>query len=125
MKIDRQFVPVDTLGPVDKKVLVRPYSDDKGKGKNIIIGDPRAPHLTHGVVTRKAPDKRKANKTECAVGHGAPGMPKSKRFGGEGHDKQRVKGRRLLLSNSWQNIMSKLRQRMLIKLALLSHLEHL
>jgi hypothetical protein len=33
MKIDRQSVPVDTLGPVDKKVLVRPYSTDKDKGK--------------------------------------------------------------------------------------------
>jgi hypothetical protein len=76
---------------VDKKVLVRPYSADKGKGKNIIIGDPRAPHLTHGVVTRKAPDKRKANNTRCAMGHGAPGMPKCKCFGGEGHDKQKGK----------------------------------
>jgi hypothetical protein len=91
MKIDRQFVPVDTLGPVDKKVLVRPYSTDKGKGKNIIIGDPPAPNLTHGVVTQKAPDKRKANKTGCAMGHGAPGMPKCKFFGGEGRDKQKGK----------------------------------
>ena len=48
MKIDRQSVPVDTLGPMDKKVLVRPHSADKGKGKNIIIGYPRAPNLTHG-----------------------------------------------------------------------------
>jgi hypothetical protein len=91
MKIDRQSVPDDTLGPVDKKVLVQPYSADKGKGKNIIIGDPRAPHLTHGVVTRKAPDKRKANKTGCAMGHGAPGMPKCKYFGDEGRDKQKGK----------------------------------
>jgi hypothetical protein len=91
MKIDRQSVPVDTLGPVDKKVLVRPYSVDKGKGKNIIIGDPRAPNLTHGVVTRKAPHKRKANKTGGAKGHGAPGMPKCKCFGGEGRDKQKGK----------------------------------
>jgi hypothetical protein len=91
MKIDRQSVPDDTLGPVDKKVLVQPYSIDKGKGKNIIIGDPRAPHLTHGVVTRKAPDKRKANKTGCAMGHGAPGMPKCKYFGDEGRDKQKGK----------------------------------
>jgi hypothetical protein len=91
MKIDRRSVPVDTLGPVDKKVLVQPYSADKGKGKNIIIGDPRASHLTHGVVTRKTPDKRKANKTGCAMGHGAPGMLKCKCFGGEGHDKQKGK----------------------------------
>jgi hypothetical protein len=38
---------------------------------------------------------------------------------------KRVKGRRLLLSNFWLNITSKSRQRMLIKLAMLSHLEHL
>ena len=78
-----------------------------------------------GVVTRKASDKRKANKTGGARGHGAPGMPKCKCFGGEGRDKQKVKNQRLLLSNFLLNIMRKLRQRMLIKLALLSHLEHL
>jgi hypothetical protein len=33
MKIDKQHVPVDTLGLVDKKVLVRPCSPDKAKGK--------------------------------------------------------------------------------------------
>jgi hypothetical protein len=38
---------------------------------------------------------------------------------------KKVKGQRVLLRNFWLNIMSKLRQRMLIKLALLSHLEHL
>jgi hypothetical protein len=43
------------------------------------------------VVTRKASDKRKANKTGCAMGHGAPGMPKCKYFGGEGRDKQKGK----------------------------------
>jgi hypothetical protein len=36
IKIDRQFSPVDTLGPVDKKVLVRPCSVVKGKGKKIL-----------------------------------------------------------------------------------------
>jgi hypothetical protein len=62
MKIDRQHVPVSTLGLVDKKVVVRPYSADKAKGKNIIIGDPRVPNLSRGEVTRKALDRRKANK---------------------------------------------------------------
>jgi hypothetical protein len=33
MKINRQYVSVDTLGLVDKKVLVQPCSADKGKGK--------------------------------------------------------------------------------------------
>jgi hypothetical protein len=91
MKIDRPYVHVDTLGPVDKKFLVRPCSADKGKGKNIIIGDPRMPNLSRGVVTRKAPDGRKANKTGGAEGHGKPDMPKFKSFGGEGCDKQKDK----------------------------------
>jgi hypothetical protein len=39
MKIDIQSILVDTLGPVDKKILVRPCLIDKGKDKNIIIGD--------------------------------------------------------------------------------------
>jgi hypothetical protein len=76
MKIDRQHGPVDTLGLVDKKVLVRPCSTDKAKEKNIIIGDPRVPNLSHGEVTWKAPGRRKANKTGGIRGHGAPGMPK-------------------------------------------------
>jgi hypothetical protein len=33
MKIDRQSVPVDTLGPVNKKVLVRPFRSIKAKEK--------------------------------------------------------------------------------------------
>jgi hypothetical protein len=37
MKIDRKSVPVDTLGPVDKKVLVQPYSTDKSKGKKLSL----------------------------------------------------------------------------------------
>jgi hypothetical protein len=91
MKIDRQHVPIDILGLVDKKVLVRPCSADKAKGKNIIMRDPRAPNLSHGEVTRKAPDRRKANKTRGIRGHGAPGMSKCKCFGGEGRDKQKGK----------------------------------
>jgi hypothetical protein len=94
MKIDRQSVHVDTLGPVDKKVLVRQCSADKEK--NIIIGDPRAPNLSHRVVTRKALDRRKANKTEGAGGHGIQGMSKCKSFAGEGRDKQ--KGKRLTVN---------------------------
>jgi hypothetical protein len=54
-------------------VHVRPI---KAKEKNIIIGDPCALNLSHGVVTQKAPNERKANKTGGAEGHGNPGMPK-------------------------------------------------
>jgi hypothetical protein len=91
MKIDRQSVPIDTLGPMDKKVLVRSCSTDKGRGKNIIVGDPRVPNLSCGVVTRKAPDKRKSNKTGGGMEHGDPSLPKCKCFGGEGRDKQKGK----------------------------------
>jgi hypothetical protein len=59
--------------------------------KNIIIGDPRVPNLSRGVVTQKAPDRRKANKTGGIRGHGAPGMPECKCFGGEGRYKQKGK----------------------------------
>jgi hypothetical protein len=79
------------LGPMYKKVLIRPCSADKGKGKNIIVGDPHVPNLSRRVVTRKASDRRKANKTKGARGHGEPGMPKCKSFGGEGRDKQKGK----------------------------------
>jgi hypothetical protein len=91
MKIDRQFVPIATLGLVDKKVLVRPYSTDKGKGKNIIIGGPRVPNLSRGLVTRKDPDIRKANKTRGAREHGEQAMPKCKCSGGEGRGEQKGK----------------------------------
>jgi hypothetical protein len=43
------------------------------------------------VVTRKAPDGRKANKTEGSGGHGTPGISKFKSFGGEDRDKQKDK----------------------------------
>jgi hypothetical protein len=36
MKIDRQSVPIDTLGPVDKKVLVRPCPI-KAKEKKLLL----------------------------------------------------------------------------------------
>jgi hypothetical protein len=45
-----------------KKVLVRLEVADKGKGKNIIIGDPRTSKGSRGVVAQKAPGK-KTNKT--------------------------------------------------------------
>jgi hypothetical protein len=50
-----------------KKVLVRPEVVDKGKGKNIVIGDPRMSNLSQGGVARKAPD-RKTNKSRGVRG---------------------------------------------------------
>jgi hypothetical protein len=91
MKIDKQFVHIDTLGPVDKKVLVQPCLADKGKGKNI-VGDPHVPDVSRGVVTRKAPETRKANKTGGARGHGERGMPKCKSLEVKVMINERVKG---------------------------------
>ena len=49
------------------------------------------PNLSRGVVTQKAPDRRKADKSGGTRGHGAPDMAKCKCFGGEGRDKQKGK----------------------------------
>jgi hypothetical protein len=63
MKNDKPPAPISTLEPTSKKVLVRPCVADKGKGKNIIIGDPHTPNISHRVVTPKAIDKRKTGGT--------------------------------------------------------------
>jgi hypothetical protein len=92
MKIDRQHVPIDTIELVDKKVLVRPYSADKVKGKNILSLVTLACQIYRvGRLLEKAMDRRKANKIGGIRGHGALGMPKFKCFGGEGRDKQKGK----------------------------------
>jgi hypothetical protein len=59
VKIDRPPIPVTTLVPTSKKVMVRPCAVDKHKGKNTIIGDPRMPNMSCRVVTQKALYKRK------------------------------------------------------------------
>jgi hypothetical protein len=38
---------------------------DKGKGENIVIGDPRTSNISQGGIARKAPDK-KTNKSRDA-----------------------------------------------------------
>jgi hypothetical protein len=63
MKINISHVPVSALEPKSKKVLIQPYAAEKGKDKSVIIGDPHMPNPPRKVVTRKASDKRKANKT--------------------------------------------------------------
>jgi hypothetical protein len=55
-----------TLASAEKKVLLWPCAADKGKDKNITIGDPSTPNLSHIVVTWKALDKRMANKIRGA-----------------------------------------------------------
>jgi hypothetical protein len=63
MKIDRPPVPVSTLEQTSKKDLVRPCLADKGKDKNIIIGDPCTSIISREVDTQMAPDKRNTGGT--------------------------------------------------------------
>jgi hypothetical protein len=55
--VDTQPFPVNTIEPTSKKVLVRPEVADKGKDKNIIIGDPHTSSISQEEIARKAPDK--------------------------------------------------------------------
>jgi hypothetical protein len=63
VKIVRPPVPVTTLEPMSKKIIVCPCVIDKSEYKNIVIGDPRTPNISRRVVTRKASDKRKTGGT--------------------------------------------------------------
>jgi hypothetical protein len=57
MQVDTQPFPINTIEPTCKEVLVRPEVVDKGKGKNIIIGDPRTSNISQEEIARKTPDK--------------------------------------------------------------------
>jgi hypothetical protein len=46
MQVDTHPFPINTIEPTSKKVLVRPEVVDKGKGKNIVIGDPRTSNIS-------------------------------------------------------------------------------
>jgi hypothetical protein len=124
MEIDRQSVHVDTLGPRDKKALVRPCSTDKGKGKNIIISDPHTPNLSCRVVTRRLQTEERLLRPEASRAMVNQVCTNLKVLEVKVMINKRVKGRRLLLSNFWLNITSKSKQRVLIKLAMLSHQDH-
>jgi hypothetical protein len=43
MQVDIQPFPINVIELASKKVLVQMEVVDKGKGKNIVIGDPRTP----------------------------------------------------------------------------------
>jgi hypothetical protein len=62
MQVDTQPFPINTIELASKRVLVQPEVVDKGKGKNIIIGDPRTWNISQGGIARKASDK-KTNKS--------------------------------------------------------------
>jgi hypothetical protein len=67
MQVDTQPFPVNTIEPMCKKVLVQPEVADKGKGINIVIGDPRTSSISQEEIARKTPDK-KTNKSRGAGG---------------------------------------------------------
>jgi hypothetical protein len=65
--VDTQPFHVNTIEPTNKKVLVRPKVADKGKDKNIIIGDPRTSNISQEEIARKASD-RKTNRSRGTGG---------------------------------------------------------
>jgi hypothetical protein len=67
MQVDTQPFHVNTIEPTCKKIMVSPKVDDKGKGKNIVTGDPRTSNISQEEIVRKAPDK-KTNKSRGAGG---------------------------------------------------------
>jgi hypothetical protein len=58
MQVDTQPFPVNTIDIAYKKILVRPEMADKGKGKDIIIGDPRISNISQNKINQKAPDEK-------------------------------------------------------------------
>jgi hypothetical protein len=68
MQVDTQPFHVNTIDIACKKVFVWPEMADKGKSKDIIIGDPRTSNISQKEVARKALDN-KTNKSGGAGGH--------------------------------------------------------
>jgi hypothetical protein len=54
MQVDTQPFPINTTELTCKKVLVRPEMADKGKGKGIVIGNPRMSIISQKEIARKA-----------------------------------------------------------------------
>jgi hypothetical protein len=67
MQVDMQPFSMNIIDLSGKKVLVRPEVADQGKGKNIVIDDPRTSNISQEEIARKAPD-RKTNKLGGAGG---------------------------------------------------------
>jgi hypothetical protein len=65
MQVDTQ--PFPSIEPTCKKVLVGPEMADKGKGRGIVIGDPRISIISQKEIARKDSDG-KAKKSEGAGG---------------------------------------------------------
>jgi hypothetical protein len=64
MQVDTEPFPVNMINFDDKKVLVRPSAADKGKGKGIIIGDPREADENTKISCRKVVAEKTPNGDE-------------------------------------------------------------
>jgi hypothetical protein len=67
MKIDGPHVPISTLEPTSKMVLVRPCAADKVKGKNIIIDDPYITQSGYSKGSGQKKDRRRRGAS--TIGH--------------------------------------------------------
>jgi hypothetical protein len=67
MQVDTHPFPINTIDVACEKVLVRREMADKGKGKGIVIGDPRMSIVSQKEIARKASEE-KAKKSEGAGG---------------------------------------------------------
>jgi hypothetical protein len=66
--VDTQSFLVNIIEPACKEVLVRLGVADKGKGKNIVINNPRTSNISQEEIAQKAPDKE-TSKSRCTRGH--------------------------------------------------------
>jgi hypothetical protein len=62
MQVDTEPFPINMINFDDKKVLIRPSATDKGKGKEVIIGDVRKAdennkNSCRKVVVERTPDR--------------------------------------------------------------------
>jgi hypothetical protein len=67
MQVDTQPFPINVIELASTKVLVQLEVANKGKGKNIVIGDPRTSNIPQEGIAQKARDK-KTNKSGGAEG---------------------------------------------------------
>jgi hypothetical protein len=58
MQVDTQPFHVNTIDIACKKILVRTEMADKGKSKDIIIGNPHMSNISQKEIARKAPDDK-------------------------------------------------------------------
>jgi hypothetical protein len=70
--VDTQPFSINIIELASKMVLVRTEVADKGKCKNIIIGDPHTSNISQGEVARKT-SYRKTNKSGATGGGGGGG----------------------------------------------------